>query len=127
MKKLLNPILKHFGLQLVKRPKQRRTNLKGWKQQGRGTRVTVRVASDLQDMSKIIIANAIANIEPRGPTNQLIKPFKFKKGVKQIDLGFLERPKQKKRKYTKHESTTGPLTKQSKNIIIKAMGLEEKK
>ena len=38
VKKLINPILKHFGYQIIKKSKKKK---KGWKQQGRGTKVTV--------------------------------------------------------------------------------------
>ena len=128
MKKLFNPILKYFGLQLVKRPKQRRTNLKGWKQQGRGTGLTISDATE-SDMQKIMIDSNIARLarytdEHNAPLNQLTKNYKIPKGAKQ---GVPVLTKTKRRKYTKHESTIGPFTKQSKNIIIKAMGLEEKK
>ena len=87
MKKLINSILKHFSLQLVKRPKQRK---RGWKQQGRGTRITVSNASDLHDMSKIILlaSTAPTRLESQAPllTNQLIKSYKILKGRKQIKV-----------------------------------------
>jgi len=37
-------------------------------------------------MSKIIIANAIANIEPAGPTNQLVARYDIPKGAKQVNV-----------------------------------------
>ena len=87
MKKLINSILKHFSLQLVKRPKQRK---KGWKQQGRGTRVTVRNASDLHDMSKIMFlaSTAPTRIKKQAPQdilspNSFTKYDKIPKGRKQ--------------------------------------------
>jgi len=123
MKKLLNPILKYFNLQLVKRPKQRRTNLKGWKQQGRGTRVTMPSDKAVSSLLELMALDARER-EEGSNSFDLSKYPRIPKGAKQ---GVPVWTKTKKRKYTKHESTIGPLTKQSKNIIIKAMGLEEKK
>jgi len=37
-------------------------------------------------MSKIIIANAISNIEPAGPTNQLVARYDIPKGAKQVNV-----------------------------------------
>jgi hypothetical protein len=37
-------------------------------------------------MSKIIIASAIANIEPAGPTNQLVSRYDIPKGAKQVNV-----------------------------------------
>ena len=136
MKKLLNPILKYFNLQLVKRPKQRRTNLKGWKQQGRGTRVTMPsdkavssllelMALDAREREEDSLRSSIQFIQNSHHKQfDLSKYPRIPKGAKQ---GVPVWTKTKRRKYTKHESTIGPFTKQSKNIIIKAMGLEEKK
>ena len=83
MKKLINSILKHFSLQLVKRPKQRK---RGWKQQGRGIRVTVSSASDLHDMSKIILlaSTAPTRLESQAPTNQILDNIKRHKIPKEV-------------------------------------------
>lgn len=43
-------------------------------------------SSSLSDMSKIVIANAIANIEPAGPTNQLVARYDIPKGAKQVNI-----------------------------------------
>lgn len=42
--------------------------------------------SNLEDMSAIVIADAIANIEPAGPTNQLVTKYPIQQGAKQINL-----------------------------------------
>ena len=50
------------------------------------TGLTLSSSSSLSDMSKIIIANAIANIEPAGPTNQLVSRYDIPKGAKQVNV-----------------------------------------
>jgi hypothetical protein len=50
------------------------------------TGLTISSSSSLSDMSKIIIANAIANIEPAGPTNQLVARYDIPKGAKQVNV-----------------------------------------
>jgi len=50
------------------------------------TGLTLSDTSSLEDMSAIMIANAIANIEPAGPTNQLVSRYDIPKGVKQINV-----------------------------------------
>ena len=50
------------------------------------TGLTLSSSSSLSDMSKIIIANAIANIEPAGPTNQLVARYDIPKGAKQVNV-----------------------------------------
>ena len=86
MKKLINSILKHFSLQLVKRPKQRK---RGWKQQGRGIRVTVSSASDPQNkmlLPFIMASTAPSRIESQAPLNPFTKYDKIPKGRKQIKV-----------------------------------------
>ena len=43
-------------------------------------------SSSLSDMSNIVIASAIANIEPAGPTNQLVARYDIPKGAKQVNI-----------------------------------------
>ena len=50
------------------------------------TGLTLSSSSSLSDMSKIIIANAISNIEPAGPTNQLVARYDIPKGAKQVNV-----------------------------------------
>ncbi len=50
------------------------------------TGLTLSSSSSLSDMSKIIIASAIANIEPAGPTNQLVSRYDIPKGAKQVNI-----------------------------------------
>ena len=50
------------------------------------TGLTLSSSSSLSDMSNIIIANAIANIEPAGPTNQLVARYDIPKGAKQVNV-----------------------------------------
>ena len=50
------------------------------------TGLTLSSSSSLSDVSKIIIANAIANIEPAGPTNQLVARYDIPKGAKQVNV-----------------------------------------
>ena len=50
------------------------------------TGVTLSDPSSLEDMSAIVIADAIANIEPAGPTNQLVTKYPIRQGAKQINL-----------------------------------------
>ena len=50
------------------------------------TGLTLSSSSSLSDMSKIIIANAIANILPAGPTNQLVARYDIPKGAKQVNV-----------------------------------------
>tara|TARA_R100000808_G_scaffold910_1_gene4339 strand:+ start:447 stop:1346 length:900 start_codon:yes stop_codon:yes gene_type:complete len=50
------------------------------------TGLTISSSSSLSDMSKIIIANAISNIEPAGPTNQLVARYDIPKGAKQVNV-----------------------------------------
>ena len=65
MKKLFNPILKHFGYQIIKKSKKKK---KGWKQQGRGTRVTFGSASDPQN--KMLLPFIKATTAPSRPERQ---------------------------------------------------------
>jgi len=85
VKKLINSILKHFSLQLVKRPKQRK---RGWKQQGRGTRVTVSNASDPQNKMFLLASTAPTRLKSQAPhdilsLNSFTKYGKIPKGRKQ--------------------------------------------
>ena len=50
------------------------------------TGLTLSDPSSLEDMSAIVIADAIANIEPAGPTNQLVTKYPIRQGAKQINL-----------------------------------------
>ena len=50
------------------------------------TGLTLSSSSSLSDMSKIIIASAIANIETAGPTNQLVSRYDIPKGAKQVNI-----------------------------------------
>ena len=50
------------------------------------TGLTLSSSSSLSDMSKIIIASAIANIEPAGPTNQLVSRYDIPQGAKQVNI-----------------------------------------
>ena len=50
------------------------------------TGLTLSATSSLEDMSAIVIADAIANIEPAGPTNQLVTKYPIQQGAKQINL-----------------------------------------
>jgi len=50
------------------------------------TGLTLSSSSSLSDMAKIIIASAIANIEPAGPTNQLVSRYDIPKGAKQVNI-----------------------------------------
>ena len=50
------------------------------------TGLTLSSSSSLSDMSKIIIATAISNIEPAGPTNQLVARYDIPKGAKQVTV-----------------------------------------
>ena len=50
------------------------------------TGLTLSSSSSLSDMSKIIIASAIANIEPAGPTNQLVSRYDIPQGAKQVNV-----------------------------------------
>ena len=50
------------------------------------TGLTLSSSSALSSMSKIIIASAIANIEPAGPTNQLVSRYDIPKGAKQVNI-----------------------------------------
>ncbi len=50
------------------------------------TGLTLSDTSSLEDMSAIVIADAIANIEPAGPTNQLVTKYPIRQGAKQINL-----------------------------------------
>ena len=50
------------------------------------TGLTLSSSSSLSDMSKIIIASAIANIEPAGPTNQLVSRYDIPKGAKRVNI-----------------------------------------
>ena len=50
------------------------------------TGLTLSSSSSLSDMSKIVIANAIAHIEPAGPTNQLVARYDIPQGAKQVNI-----------------------------------------
>ena len=43
-------------------------------------------SSSLSDMSNIVIASAISNIEPAGPTNQLVARYDIPQGAKQVNI-----------------------------------------
>lgn len=45
-----------------------------------GTGLSLRNTGSLESMSKIIIANAIANVEPAGPANQLVARYDIPSG-----------------------------------------------
>ena len=47
---------------------------------------TISTTSNLSDMSAIVIADSIQNVEPAGPTNQLVNRFDIPQGSKQINL-----------------------------------------
>ena len=72
MKKLINPILKHFGYQIIKKSKKKK---KGWKQQGRGTRVTFGSASDPQNKMFIKATTAPSRPERQAPPNPPPNPY----------------------------------------------------
>ena len=48
--------------------------------------LTLSGSSNLSDMSAIVIADAIANVEPAGPTSGLVTRYDVKQGQKQINL-----------------------------------------
>jgi len=48
--------------------------------------LTLSSTSSLSDMSAIVIADAIANVEPSGPTASLVTRYEIGKGQKQINL-----------------------------------------
>jgi len=48
--------------------------------------LTLSSSSSLSDMSKIVIASAISNIEPAGPTNQLVSRYDIPQGAKQVNI-----------------------------------------
>lgn len=48
--------------------------------------LTLSSTSSLSDMSAIVIADAIANIEPAGPTAGLVSRYPIAQGVKQVNL-----------------------------------------
>ena len=50
------------------------------------TGLTLSSSSSLSDMSKTVIANAISNIEPAGPTNQLVSRYDIPQGAKQVNI-----------------------------------------
>ena len=50
------------------------------------TGLTLSSSSSLSDMSKTVIASAISNIEPAGPTNQLVSRYDIPQGAKQVNI-----------------------------------------
>jgi len=50
------------------------------------TGLSLKDSGSLEDMSKIIIASAIANVEPAGPTNQLVARYDIPSGSKQVNV-----------------------------------------
>ena len=50
------------------------------------TGLTLSSSSSLSDQSSIVIANAISNIEPAGPTNQLVSRYDIPQGSKQVNV-----------------------------------------
>tara|TARA_R100000234_G_scaffold20088_1_gene11275 strand:- start:205 stop:1125 length:921 start_codon:yes stop_codon:yes gene_type:complete len=50
------------------------------------TGLSLRNSGNLENMSKIIISNAIANVEPAGPTNQLVARYDIPAGSKQVNV-----------------------------------------
>ena len=50
------------------------------------TGLTLSSSSSLSDQSSIVIAAAIANIEPAGPTNQLVSRYDIPQGSKQVNI-----------------------------------------
>ena len=55
------------------------------------TGLTLRNSGSLENMSKIIIAAAIANVEPAGPANQLVSRYDIPKGSKQVNIPIWKR------------------------------------
>ena len=50
------------------------------------TGLTLSSSSSLSDQSSIVIAAAIANVEPAGPTNQLVSRYDIPQGSKQVNI-----------------------------------------
>jgi hypothetical protein len=50
------------------------------------TGLTLSSSSSLSDQSSIVIAAAISNIEPAGPTNQLVSRYDIPQGAKQVNI-----------------------------------------
>ncbi len=50
------------------------------------TGLTLSSSSSLSDQSSIVIAAAISNIEPAGPTNQLVSRYDIPQGSKQVNI-----------------------------------------
>ena len=50
------------------------------------TGLTLSSSSSLSDISNIVIALAISNIEPAGPTNQLVSRYDIPQGAKQVNI-----------------------------------------
>ena len=50
------------------------------------TGLSLRNSGNLENMSKIIVSNAIANVEPAGPTNQLVARYDIPAGSKQVNV-----------------------------------------
>ena len=50
------------------------------------TGLTLSSSSSLSDISNIVIASAISNIEPAGPTNQLVSRYDIPQGAKQVNI-----------------------------------------
>ena len=48
--------------------------------------LTISSSSSLSDMSAIAIASAIANVEPAGPSAQLVSRYDLEKGQKQVNI-----------------------------------------
>ena len=55
------------------------------------TGLSLRNTGSLESMSKIIIANAIANVEPAGPANQLVARYDIPSGSKQLNIPIWKR------------------------------------
>ena len=50
------------------------------------TGLTLRDSGNLENMSKIVVASAIANVEPAGPTNQLVSRYDIPAGNKSVTV-----------------------------------------
>ena len=55
------------------------------------TGLSLKDSGSLENMSKIIIANAIANVEPAGPANQLVSRYDIPSGSKQLNIPIWKR------------------------------------
>ena len=55
------------------------------------TGLSLKDSGSLENMSKIIIASAIANVEPAGPANQLVSRYDIPSGSKQVNVPIWKR------------------------------------